>query len=171
MKQLILILVGATVLFMALAMAQEPETFAPLFFPPEETAPAETEIPPEVITSLSEFNSVLEHFYRFGGDERFLTRLAASEEIKEELRAEIRYLAASGVMQTLNKTRGSILSEDRLAPDVWQLLTEEEWRLQYHDGSGTPVNQDAIVSTITLRYVIQKSDGDWKVIVMEPTGL
>ena len=149
-------------------MIQEPETFAPLFFPPEEPEIEEPVIPPLMISTLSEFNSIIEHYYQFGGDERFLSHLPASDAIKDELRSEIAYLSENGIMQTLVKTRGSILSEDLLAPGVWELLTEEEWKLQYHDGSGSPVNAEPIITTITLRYVIRQIDQTWQIVIMEP---
>lgn len=169
MKQLIIILLAATLVFVVLAMIQEPETFVPLFLPTDEPVAEDPVLPPEIITTLSEFNSVLEHYYRFSGDERFLKRLPASDAIRNELRAEITYLVANGIMQTLVKTRGSILSEGQVAPGVWELLTEEEWRLQYHDGSGSPVNAEPIITTIRIRYVIRLTDQEWQVVIMEPS--
>jgi len=169
-KQLLAILILATVVFMGLAMAQEWEIFAPLFFSSAVPPAAPEESPGEVRETIEQFNTILEHFYRYGGDERFLVRLPASDAVKAEIQADMDYLAASGIHQMMERLEMSVVSERGLAEGVHEVVTEEEWRIRYHDADGTPLGTGPMSFVVTLRYVVRKLDDGWQVAVMEPAA-
>jgi hypothetical protein len=169
-KQLLAILILATVVFMGLAMAQEWEIFAPLFFSSEAQPAAPEESPGEVHETIEQFNTILEHFYRYGGDERFLLRLPASDAVKAEIQADMDYLAASGIHQMMERLEMSVVSENGLAEGVHEVVTEEEWRIRYHDLDGTPLGTAPMSFVVSLRYVVRKLDDGWQVAVMEPAA-
>jgi hypothetical protein len=169
-KQLLVILIVATVVFMGLAMAQEWEIFAPLFFSSEAPPAAPEGSPDEVRGTIEQFNTILEHLYRYGGDERFLLRLPASDTVKAEIQADIDYLAASGIHQMMEQLELSFISESGLAEGVHEVVTEEEWRIRYLDLDGTPLGAAPMSFVVTLRYVVRKMDAGWQVAVMEPAA-
>ena len=169
MKQFLLILVAATLIFMALAMAQEWEVFSQLFVPSESASVEEVAELPEVDALLHHFNPVITHYYRYGGDERFMDRLPAAESVKAEIRADQAYLAANGISQALVSKGSSTVSRRSLAEGVRELIVEEEWGLQYQSPAGQPVGDRPMSFVVTLRYVVRQMDDGWQVVVMEPS--
>lgn len=169
MKQFLFILLLATVIFMGLAMAQEWEVFKGLFIPSEEPATVEAELPVEARDTLENFNTVLAHLYRYGGDERFLERLPASENVRAELRADLDYLAQNGIVQDLEQVESTQISDRQLAFEVWEVKTEEEWEMAYYDHTGNPISTEPMSFVVNQRYVIRNTDNGWVVVTMEPS--
>lgn len=168
MKPFLSILLLATVIFMGLAMAQEWEVFSGLFMPAEQPEALPTELPEEVRDALEHFNTVLAHLYRYGGDERFLERLPASENIRAELRADLDYLAQNGLLQDLELVESTHLSDRLLATEVWEVRTEEEWEMAYYDHTGNPISTEPMSFIVNQRYVIRNTANGWVVVTMEP---
>jgi hypothetical protein len=172
--RLVTIVVATSLLFMVMAIIQEWQIFAPLLTADTEAsidsdgAPA---VPEEAWQALERFNTLLVHLHRFAGDQRFLDRLAAGDSLKGEIVADLDYLARNGIVQSMRNLSHKQISEQRLQADVYELVTEEEWQLEYLDRSGVPVSARAMSFVITWRYVIRHEQGDrWVVVAMGPAS-
>jgi hypothetical protein len=171
--RLVTIVVATSLLFMVMTMLQEWQVFAPLLSADNESTvdSGVPEVPEEAGEALERFSTVLVHLYRFAGDQRFLDRLAAGDSLKSEIVADLDYLARNGIVQSMRSLSHQQISEKRLQADVFELVTEEEWQLEYLDGSGAQVSARAMSFVITWRYVVKReSDDRWVVVAMGPAG-
>jgi hypothetical protein len=166
MKQLLAILVGSTLVFMALAMAQEWEVFAPLLGAAPAEAPPEA-VPPAVEETVERFNTMLVHLYRFG-DPRFLDRLPATDPVKARLTDDLGYLSRNGLRQELRPLSRRTVSSRRLDGRRFEVLTEEGWQLRYLDTDGQPLNDRPMSFVINWRYVVAEGPDGLRIAAMGP---
>jgi hypothetical protein len=170
--RLVAIVVATSLLFMVMTILQEWQVFAPLLTADTEASidsDGAPEVPEEARQALERFNTLIVHLYRFAGDQRFLDRLVAGDSLKREIVADLDYLARNGIVQSMRSLSHTQISEQRLQADVYELVTEEEWQLEYLDHSGTPVSARAMSFVITWRYVVKREqDGRWVVVAMGP---
>lgn len=167
-KQLLLIILCSTGIFMALAIFQEWDIFQPFFA----GAASENAQPPlcseRAREAVGQFTSMLVHVYRSGGDVRFLARLPASDQIKEEITSDLQYLARNGRYQAMNLQKLEIVQESYLADDACEIHTREYWILRYLDRDGKELDEIPQAIVTAWRYIVQQTVTGWQVVRMEP---
>lgn len=167
MKQFLGLLAGSTLVFMTLSIIEEWEVFRPLFIPGTQAVVEES--PEEINQTIDRFNMLLIHFYRYGGDRRFLQRLPASTKIQNELDEDAEYLKMSRIVQDMDLVRTSPVSHRTIGNDIYEQVREEEWSLIYRNINGDPLSDRKRFFVVTLRYVVCKTVDGWTILSMEPS--
>lgn len=169
MKSFLKIGVGAALLFIAAAMAQEWEVFSqPWFAPPGgETSELPDETKKEVADTLLLYLKITSHLYGTGGDPRFAERIPASSILVEEAQREIAYLRHHQLIEEPTLQRMEIVSIDRAGGDLVEVKTREFWiTRRYVIGEEEPI---ATRSSVISNLHLLKKDGDsWVVMSWEP---
>lgn len=162
MKRLLLILLGAAVIFIGVAMIQQWQVFASAWFgyvPDTPTLSAEDR--QEAETALRNYLTLTGHLYRSNGDPRFLERLPAAQRVTDEVMADIIYLRHNGRYQEPTMERTEIEDARLLGPGSVEIRTREFWVIRTRslaDGMETdPVRSDVI----NVRYLLSKEHSGW----------
>jgi len=164
MKDLILIILTATILFFSLAIAEDWQNFKFLFFKKEIK---KKEFPEEILKTIDNYNTILEHIYRFSGDERFLERLPASDELKNEIFEDLYYLSSFKIIQDLKLKKIEVLSKKLLNESQAIVSTSEEWDLFYLDENGHPLLKKPMNFSINNSYYLKKGILGWVIEKIE----
>lgn len=161
MKNFLLILFFSTFLFFFISIFEKWENFKPLFFKEEKKIIKELEEPVDVIKS---YNTILEHIYRFGGDERFLQRIPSSDFLKEEIAEDLYYLYSYKILQEMKLIKFNIIKKVPLTEEKYIIATEEEWEIFYKDlETGHPLMKKPQSFKIILNYLVVKKPFGWMV--------
>ena len=130
MKTLVKILLAGTALFMAVAMAQEWDVFASAWrgARPAVSTPVVPAARREAAeAAVQQLHVLSRHLYASGGDPRFAERLPVSEQVVQELLADVAYLQHHGLKQESSLVRLDVLEARPLGEEAVELLTKEYW--------------------------------------------
>lgn len=164
MRDLILIILISTILFFTLAIIEDWQNFKSLFFKKEIK---KIEFPEEILKTIDNFNTLLEHIYRFEGDERFLQRLPASDFLKEEILEDLYYLYSYQIIQEIKLKKIEILKKNLINENQAIVSTSEEWELYYKDINGHPLLKKPMDFSINNDYYLRKTVLGWLVEKIE----
>jgi hypothetical protein len=172
MRNLLKILLGGLVAFMALAVAQQWGYFSSTWFGggvepqgvSEEDEASATEAVREILV-------LLEHFYGTGGDPRFAERIPASPQVLREIQADIEYLRRNRRRQEPSLQRLEVVDVSTAGPGRVTVRTKEYWihRIYWLDESGDeaePPHSQVITST----YHMRKHSQGWRLARWEMSG-
>lgn len=129
MKRLALVLIAGQLVFLALAMGQEWEVFAP-WFGASHSAPTPEVDPPtraRALDAVQGFLTVMRHLYASGGDPRFTERLLAAEDVVDEILDDVALLQHRRRGQELTLVHLEALAVERLGPERLEVRTKEYW--------------------------------------------
>ncbi len=157
MKNIILIFFVSFIIFFALSILEEWGNFK--YFFKGERKPLE-EVPEEALKTVINFNNLLVHFYKFG-DERFLQRLPARDNLKDEYAFEIYFLNSNNKIQELNLKNLEILKKEVLKKNLYKVSTFEEWEIYYRDLAGHPLIKEPEMFSSNYYYIVSKRSGEW----------
>lgn len=167
MKQFAKVVGGALVLFIALAMLQEHDTFSTNWFKPAEGFQAPATERRAAAEAVHAFRMMSAHWYGSGGDRRFEERLPASQPLIEELRSDIRYLEQNGRIETPRLMRIEFLSSDVTSENSAEVKTREFWVTEFHWRAGG-VSDESRSDVLFARYRLQKDGSRWLVAAWDP---
>lgn len=171
MKPLLKIVGGSFAVFLALAMVEEREAFAPLFawLSDDASAPAPAVLAEQdrraAVDAVRELLSLWGHLEESGGDPRFVERLPASAEVVDEMLAEVAYLRHNYRRQEQNLIRLEVLSADASDPRHLSLLTREFWVVRTYSSVHPRQELGPVRSTVVhVRYLLEKDGARWRVV-------
>ncbi len=157
MKNIILIFFSSFLLFFTLSILEEWDNFK-YFFKGEKKIIEE--VPDEALQTVLNFNNLLVHFYKFG-DERFLQRLPASDNLKDEYAFEIYFLNSNNKIQELNLKNIEILKKEVIRKNLYKISTFEEWEIYLRDLTGHPLIKKPESFSSSYYYIVSKRSGEW----------
>ncbi len=164
MKDLILIILISTILFFTLAIIEDWQNFKFLFFKQEIK---KLEFSDEILKTIDKYNTLLEHIYRFEGDERFLQRLPASDFLKEETLEDLYYLNSYQIIQEIKLKKIEILKKNLLNENQAIVSTLEEWEIFYKDKTGHPLQKKPMIFSLNNDYYLRKGISGWLIEKIE----
>ena len=164
MKGLLKIVLGGFLVFMALAIVQEWEFFSSSWF-------GRTESPPETSlqdrdtaeATLREMLALMRHLYSSGGDPRFAERMPASDGLREEILADIEYLARNHRRQDPALMRLEVLDSESLGPGRLELRTREFWQVRFLSVVGGEPTDEPRWQIVAGRYLVVRTGRGWQV--------
>lgn len=165
MKGLSKILAVGFVIFLAMAMVEEREAFAPLFgsAPTGASAALSEADRRAAVDTVRELLTFMIHLNSTGGDPRFAERLPASPEVAEEILGEAAYVRRNGRFQDLKLMKLEVLEAGSLGGGRLRLLTREFWIVQpFWIHGGKPAGPPS--STVArVEYLLARDAGRWQV--------
>lgn len=167
MKRFLLILAGAALLFIVLAMLEERETFTRNWFQPAEGFRASDTDRRAAAETVYAFRTLAAHWYGTGGDARFGQRLPASPQVLDELRNDIGYVRANGRIETPRLMRIEFLASDVTSENEAEVRTREYWVTEFH-WSGGGVSDDTRSDVLFARYRLGRDGARWVVTAWDP---
>jgi len=157
MRNLLKILLGGLVAFMALAVTQQWDYFSSAWFGGGVDLPQDSEEDEaSAAEAVRNILVLLEHYYGTGGDPRFAERIPVSPQVLRDLQADIEYLKRNRRRQEPHLQRLEILDVASAGPDRVNVKTKEYWihRIFWLDESGDeaePPHSQVITSTYHMR--------------------
>ena len=164
MRNLLKIILGALVAFMALAITQQWGYFSSVWFGEVAESPQISDGDLVAATdAVREILVLLEHFYGTGGDPRFAERIPVSPQILRDLQADIQYLRHNRRRQEPRLQGLEIVDASPAGPDRVTVTTKEYWihRIFWLDEGGDeaePPHSQVITGTYHMR---KQSQGWW----------
>ena len=117
--------------------------------------------------SLRHYLTLTGHLYRSDGDPRFLERMLASQQVTDDLMADIVYLRRNGRYQEPTMQGLEIVEVQLASPGKVEVQTLEYWVIRTRslaDGAETdPVRSDVL----RARYLMSKENTGWIVQMWE----
>lgn len=167
MKSFLSIVLGAVLLFIAGSMLEERDTFSGSWFskPVQDHGPKADRR--DAANAVYLFRSVSTHLYASGGDARFAERLPATQQVVEELRADIDYVRKNGRVETPKLVRIEFVTSDVTEATRAEVTTREFWVTQHHWPNGAeadPPRSDIAYA----RYRLNKDGTRWIVNAWDP---
>jgi hypothetical protein len=166
-KRFLQIVGGALLLFIALAMLEERQTFARNWFASAQAYRA-TEAEQRAATrAVHEFRTLAAHWYGTNGDRRFADRLPATAPVIDEVRADIEYVRRNGRIETPHLMRLEILAADVTSESAAEVRTREFWVTEFHwpaGGASDPPRSDIVFA----KYRLMRDGGHWIVSAWDP---
>jgi hypothetical protein len=157
MRNLLKILLGGLVAFMALAVTQQWGYFSSAWFGGGVDLPQNSEEDEaSAAEAVRNILVLLEHYYGTGGDPRFAERIPVSPQVLRELQADVEYLSRNRRRQEPHLQRFEILEVSGAGPDRVTVRTKEYWihRIFWLDESGDeaePPHSQVVTSTYYMR--------------------
>jgi hypothetical protein len=145
-------------------MLQEWEFFAGAWFgraavlPPVSTSERQ-----EVEATIESALALERHFYASGGDPRFAERMPVGDELREEMAAEIEYLARNQRRQVLDLHRFEVSEVRRLDDDHLELRTREYWTIRTLELAGDGELDRPRPEVLVCRYLLTRLGESWRV--------
>ena len=165
MRQLATIVSLGTVVFIAVAMAQEWEVFSPWLGiqrrSPEQRSPS-PELERQAGETVRAFLDRLGDFYRSGGDRSVAAALPASPEVVEDLARDVDFLGRQGKREELRLLQLEILSTKVGPEDFAELSTRERWEVRILDARGGAVAPTA-EQVLHCSYQLARAGAEWNV--------
>jgi hypothetical protein len=163
-KGLLKIVLGGFLAFMALAITQEWEFFSSAWFGQGESAPeASPEDREAAEATLRQMLTLMRHLYSSGGDPRFAERLPASDGLREEMLADIEYVARNHRRQDPALMRLEVVEVDPLGPQRLELRTREFWQVRFLSLVDGEPTDDPRWQIVAGRYLIVRTGRGWQV--------
>jgi len=166
LKSTAMIVFVSALLFMGLTMAQEWSLFRPLFI--REAVPVSEKIPDETERAIKFFNAMMVHYYASAGDERFLQRIPASDQVRGEFFKDAEYLRENGVVQVMKLSDFKVSSARKVREGRYIIETEEEWTLHYEDLDGNRFDPRDQNFKVLMKYYCEKGPEGYNIARMEP---
>lgn len=166
---LVRILAVGAALFMAIAIAQEWQTFRNgLWGPPPAVAGPAPGAPGAAEAAVRDLLSLVRHYYLTAGDPRFSDRMSAAPAVIEEVERDVRYLRRNGRAQ--DQTLISLKVEDAssLGESVWEFRTREYWVVRTRFLATGGPSDPTLAVVARGRYVVRQIEGRWRVESWEP---
>jgi len=168
-RNLLKILIGGFIAFMALAIAQEWEFFSSAWFGRSAPAPVLSESQrQEAGQALYLFLQVSSHFYSSGGDPRFAERLPAGEGVLAELRDDVEYLDRNTRFQDPQLARLEVVAADLIDGGRIELRTREWWHVRTRWLADSTDSDPPRVFKSFGRYLLVEEESIWKIAAWEP---
>lgn len=167
MKTFLSIVGGSVLVFIALAMIEERETFARNWFVPAaapQASPAERD---EVARAVYDFRTLAAHWYGTGGDGRFGERLPASAAVIDEIRADTAYVRRNGRVETPRLIRLEVLDTNVTGESAAEVRTREFWVTEFHWISGG-MSDEPRSDVIFVRYRLARDGAKWVITSWDP---
>lgn len=164
MKGLLKILGLGLLAFIAISMAQEWRLFATAWFGLTPATPVMSEEERRgAHEAVYRTLSLMEHLYSTGGDPRFAERLPAGQAVRDEILADIAFVAGRGRVQVPDLLRLEITAVEALGPGAATVKTHEFWRIRFlrADGSGEP--DPVREQYLEGRYLVVRGSRGWEV--------
>jgi len=163
-KGLLAILAAGLVAFMAIAMAQEWETFASAWF--GDGAAASRLDEPERKAAADAVHLVLNllgHLYASDGDPRFADRIPAAQGIVDEALADIDYLKRNHRRQEPELLRMEVTGVEELGPERVEISTVEYWVVRTVWITGEGPSDPPRAQVVRARYLVVRGGQGWRV--------
>lgn len=167
MKRFLQLVVAAILLFIALGMVEERETFARSWFKPADGFKASDAERRAASEAVYAFRTLAAHWYATNGDARFGERLPASQPMIDELRGDIAYIRRNGRSETPRLMRIEFLSSELPNDSTAEVKTREYWVTEFHWLGGG--ESDATRSDLLFgRYRLHREGTRWLVDSWDP---
>ena len=171
MKNLLKILLGAVLSFQLVAIIQEWPLFAAAWLG---VGPGAAVVAPlsagdreGAERALREYHALSRHLYAAAGDPRFTDRLPASDQVKDELLADIAYLQHSGLAQEGSLVRLEVLAARRLGEQTLALDTREYWVVSLLEAANRQPVEPPRSQIFWGTYRLRRESGGWRVDAWE----
>jgi hypothetical protein len=166
MRDLTKILFGAFLAFMVLALVEERK----IFFPGgaaagrgADRAVLSDQDSAEAVAAVRRTLALLAHYYGSGGDERFAERMPASDVVRQEIAADIRYLRANHRRQEPTLQRLEVESVRSLGEGAVEIRTREFWIHRFFWIGGSEELETPRSQVIYGNYLVSKQAQSWRV--------
>jgi len=163
-KRLIQILLGAFVVFMALAVVQEWSFFSAAWFgepaATEQASEADREAASETVRQML---VIMRHLYSSDGDPRFAERMPTSDGIRAEMLADIDYLGRNRRRQDPALMKLEILGVDSLDRDRLEVRTREFWRVDFYSLVDGEPSDEPLWQVVHGRYLAIRTGTGWRI--------
>lgn len=164
MKSLMRILLGGLLVFIAVALVQEWDFFASSWFGDEESAPTLSEGEQEAaVQAVRQTLTLMGHLYSSGGDERFVERMPASESVRAEMLADVRYVKINHRRQEPILQRLEVFSVDVRTDKFVEVRTREFWIHNTYWVIGGTEAEPPRSQIVLGRYLVVKPSQTWQV--------
>ena len=164
MKNLLKILLGGFLVFIAIAVVEEREIFFPGALSDNlQLAKLDEGDATAAIATVRQMLSLYGHYYGSGGDQRFAERMPASDAIRAEMAADIRYLRANHRRQKPTLQRLDVESVRPLSEGTVEVRTKEFWihRIFWIGDSGE--SEPARSQIVYGNYLVGRQAQSWRV--------
>lgn len=164
MKNLLKILLGGSIVFQLLAIAQEWDFFAAAWFGTDGEGPSlSLEDRRAAAAVVDETLTLLQHFYLSGGDARFADRMPVSEAFLEEARRDVAYLARNSRIQDPVLEELVVQTVEPAGSGRVRVGTRERWRIrELRAPDGEPLGPPRIQRTYR-EYRVSRQGSGWRV--------
>lgn len=167
MKRFAQIVVAALVVFIALAMLEERETFASNWFAKDAGYRASQAEQRAVAQAVHDFRMLAAHWYGTDGDRRFAERLPATQPLVDELRSDIAYVRRNGRIETPRLMRAEVLRVEVRSESAAEVTTREMWVTEFRwEGGG--VSDEPRSDILFARYRLIRDGSKWIVSAWDP---
>lgn len=167
MKALVQILLGALVVFQAVAIVQEWPLFRAAWFGTPAEASATARLTDEQRQSaeaaLRQYHALARHLYATAGDPRFTDRIPASQPVIDELLSDVAYLQHRGLTQQPNLVRLDVTTARALDERRVVLNTREYWVVQVVGATDRRPVEPPRSQRFDGKYLMQKQGNAWRV--------
>ncbi|MBI3185621.1 MAG: hypothetical protein HYZ28_26075 [Myxococcales bacterium] len=165
MKGVLKILLGAFLFFMLAAAIEEWDTVVRPFLPrspppPGQSAGGDTA---GAIDAVRVFNAVARHLYSSGGDRRFAQRLPASDEVGQEMLADIAYLQHSLRRQDAVLLSLEVVDARELGEGLVEVRTREHWVFRLADLLDGGLLAPVRAQEVQVKYMVRREGSSWRI--------
>jgi hypothetical protein len=168
--QLLKILAGGTLAFMAVAVAQEWSLFGPAWF----GSPGAGTVMPEdekkaASDTVYEMLKLMEHSYSSGGDPRFAARMPASDAVLGEIQVDLDYLRQNHRRQEIALDRLDVVEIHPVDADRVEIQTREIWSVRVDWIRERDEAEPAARRLVHGTYRLSRGGRGWRVESWEPS--